>query len=306
MKHRPWPVVYALASTSAGLYRVKTPNGYEYVNYEKIRPLLNPGLVVELDVVRQRDADESETVKLSGNAKVTRTKTVRPPARGEESQSPESKSVSAEANVAAEGTTNTKTSATVHTNTVTSRRSRYTDGLPEGVEAISSVGEILTLTSREAVDCGLADGIADSVEEILQAENVRPAPRLVTLPDPFKQSNHTMEGVVKTFLASMATVGGSVRASADPGFSRERHQVHLPESNLDDTRLLAEYRKLKSLVQRYPDLLTSPAAVASIEASIRHLENSLQQQREEERKAHQEDLKHNRPAPGVSGHLGWQ
>jgi membrane-bound ClpP family serine protease len=291
MKERPWPVVYALVSTAAGLYKVKTPTGHEYANYDKIRPLLNPGVVTEVDTIVQRETDESEDVKFRGDGTFAGTKTAKrskpQPGPGESS----SKSVTGNFQVSTDGTTNRKTGGTYHTKTVTSRRSTRTEGWPEGTEAISNVGEILTLTSQEAVQCGLADGIADSVDEILRAERIPADTRIVTLTDPFKQSNQQMEGVAKTFLASMAAVGGSVR-----GQDQARPHLDFSEhNNVSDARALAEYRKIRSLIDRYPDLITSPEVRARIDANIVRIQDELQKKKEAERDAHEREMKYNRP-----------
>ena len=85
------------------------------------------------------------------------------------------------------------------------------DGMPANIEIICNLGDVLTLTAGEAVQCGLCDGVADSVEEVLQKMNVPVDSPPRTLPDPFKQSNTQMDGVVKTFLSSIAALGGSVQ-----------------------------------------------------------------------------------------------
>lgn len=246
MKHRPWPVVYALLNTGAGLYKIKTSAGHEYVNYDKIRPMLKPELVTQMDVVFKTHTEESAD-EFSGTAHATITKAV-----------------------------------------------SFKDGMPPNVEVICEVGDVLTLTTQEAVACGLCDGTAESVEELLQKVNMPADPHPTMLADPFKQSNKQMEGIVKMFLASMAAVGGSVQATTDSGIAHRSH-LRFTEPALGNARTLAEYRKIKSLIDRYPDLVTSQQTRAEIEAAITHIQASLQQQQESQRAAHEQELKTNRP-----------
>lgn len=247
MKHRPWPVVYALVSSSAGLYKMKTPNGYEYANYDKIRPLLKPEFVTEMDVVVKAEVEESEG------------------------------------------------SFSEHYNHKQKMRISHTDGMPPGVEVICNVGDVLTLTAQEAVLCGLCDGIADSIEDVVKVVDAPADSRLMTLADPFKQSNQHMEGVAKMFLSSMAAVGGSVQAAVEGPTGRRARLYFSDSGRLGDTRTLTEYRKIRALIDRYPDLITSPETRAQIDAAITHLQDSLQRQKDAQRDAHEQEMRTNRP-----------
>jgi membrane-bound ClpP family serine protease len=255
MKHRPWPVVYALVSTSAGLYKMKTAKGVEYVNYDKIRPLLKPEFVTELDVVVKAEKEESENT-FEGHANISRRE-----------------------------------------------RISFKDGMPPNVQIICNVGDVLTLTSQEAVECGLCDGIADSVEDVMKAAAGPADARMVTLADPFKQSNQHMNNVVKMFLASMSAVGGSVARDTE-GTTMHQARLHFRGAEaLSNARSLAEYRKIRSLMDRYPDLVTSPEARAQVDASITHIQDSLQKQKDADRAAHEREMRTNRPPTRMTDRL---
>ncbi len=235
MKHRPWPVVYALMNSGAGLYKIKTAKGCEYVNYEKIRPMLRPELVKEMDIVVKTQTEELEN-----------------------------------------GTSE-------HKNITVREGIHFKEGMPKNVEVICHVGEVLTLTAQEAVACGLCDGIADSLEEALKKVDVPAEPRPMILADPFQQSNKQMEGVVRMFRASLLAVGASAETGRGRGYRFRR-------PDRADAQTVTQCRRIRALLEKYPDLVTSSDVRLKIEAQVTSIEAQIEKAKAQDRRYNRGEL----------------
>lgn len=230
-KHRPWPVVRALLSPSAGLFRIQADSECEYANYDRIRPLLKPDVRARTDAI-VRQAEDSD------NVSAARPQVSRP-------------------------------------------RQVFADEMPRNVEAISPLGEALALTARESVRSGLCDGLADTLEQVLQAMRLAPDTPLI-LSNPLADADTSMEPALRSFQRAVAAVGATVRSD-----NRGHPTLQFNGARTGDVRTLSECCRLRTLIDRYPDLATGSQVRIDLDSAIRDLQIGLQRKKEAQRKAQQ-------------------
>jgi ATP-dependent protease ClpP protease subunit len=136
----------------------------------------------------------------------------------------------------------------------------------------SKKGSLLTLTAAEAVDCGFADAIVSSREELLRKEGAAGA-QIVT--------NDDIQKAAEELRRAQGQVA-RIRKSVDFEVKKAEGGMYLPEALKLLRGARAEFKTLLNLARKYPDLGLDVTALEdelnSIEAAYRNMKRNARRQ----------------------------